>query len=29
MVSGIATADDIYGSDGMVAYYKDCLAGKN
>jgi RHS repeat-associated protein len=29
VVSGIATINDIYGKEGMGAYYDDCIAGKN
>jgi hypothetical protein len=29
LVSVGATINDIYGKDGMVSYYNDCLAGKN
>lgn len=28
-VSAIATARDIWGQDGIVNYYRDCIAGKN
>jgi hypothetical protein len=29
VLSGIATYRDIFGKDGMSAYYNDCMAGKN
>ena len=29
ILSGIATFRDIFGNDGIQAYYNDCLAGKN
>ena len=29
LTSGYATYRDVYGSNGMNAYYDNCLAGKN